>query len=383
MNRVGIPFVTKLSIGLLSIVSIAWSSSLGAPQETRLTVDAASSGRTFEGIGALSAGASSRLLRDYPESLRNDILDILFKPKYAASLQHLKVEIGGDINSTDGTEPSHARNREEFNHPKPEYFHRGYEWMLMNEAKKRNPGIVLDVLQWGAPNWIGDQQPGLSKPERDRFFSYDNANFIASFIMGAKEYHGLTIDYCGIWNETPYDIAWIKKLRLTLNAANLNLVRIVAADQTPDIAPEWKIADDILADPELAYAVHTIGAHYASSTAWKFALKEAYASTDEARKTGKSLWASEDGPWRDDWEGGTGVGEDLQSQLCRRENDEDHHLEPHHIVLRQSPHSRFGAYESEFSVVGLLRNTAGHLGHCTDNTVRSAWLEVSSAGSKK
>ena len=35
-------------------------------------------GRAFEGIGALSAGASSRLLYDYPEPQRNDILDYLF-----------------------------------------------------------------------------------------------------------------------------------------------------------------------------------------------------------------------------------------------------------------------------------------------------------------
>lgn len=100
----------------------------------------------FEGIGALSAGASSRLLIDYPEPQRSDILDLLFKRQFAASLQHLKVEIGGDINSTDGSEPSHARTRQEFLNPRPEYFDRGYEWWLMKEAKKRNPDIVLDIL---------------------------------------------------------------------------------------------------------------------------------------------------------------------------------------------------------------------------------------------
>ena len=42
-------------------------------------------GRVFEGIGALSAGASSKLLSDYPEEYRNQILDLLFKPKFGAS----------------------------------------------------------------------------------------------------------------------------------------------------------------------------------------------------------------------------------------------------------------------------------------------------------
>lgn len=269
----------------------------------RITLDGSSPGRMFEGIGALSAGASSRLLIDYPEPQRSDILDFLFKPAFGASLHHLKVEIGGDINSTDGTEPSHARTRAEHLQPRREFFERGYEWWLMKEAKKRNPNIILDVLQWGAPAWIGDHQPGLHRPARERFFSQDNADFIAGFIKGAREYHILTIDYCGIWNETPYEVNWIKTLRKTLNGAGLGSVRIVAADQTQDIAPAWKIAEDILADRDLSDAVHTIGAHYLSSTGWKHALKEAFASTPEAKQTGKPLWASEDGPWRGDWEG--------------------------------------------------------------------------------
>ncbi len=119
-----------------------------------VTLDGRGPGRTFEGIGGLSAGAGTRLLFDYPEPQRSQVLDFLFKPNYGASLHHLKVEIGGDVNSSEGTEPSHARTREEFEHPRPEYFDRGYEWWLMREAKKRNPNIYLDVLQWGAPTGL-------------------------------------------------------------------------------------------------------------------------------------------------------------------------------------------------------------------------------------
>ena len=66
-------------------------------------------GFPFEGTGALSAGASSRLLLDYPEPERSQILDYLFKPNYGAALQILKVEIGSDTNSTCGSEPCHMR----------------------------------------------------------------------------------------------------------------------------------------------------------------------------------------------------------------------------------------------------------------------------------
>ena len=62
---------------------------------------------TFDGIGAISGGGgNSRLLTDYPAAQQQQILDYLFKPGYGASLQILKVEIGGDTNSTDGSESS-------------------------------------------------------------------------------------------------------------------------------------------------------------------------------------------------------------------------------------------------------------------------------------
>ena len=57
-----------------------------------IQLNAASTGRVFEGIGAVSAGASTRLLPDYPEPQHSQILDFLFKPKFGAGFQHLKIE---------------------------------------------------------------------------------------------------------------------------------------------------------------------------------------------------------------------------------------------------------------------------------------------------
>ncbi|MFO0891792.1 MAG: hypothetical protein U0790_21965 [Isosphaeraceae bacterium] len=250
-----------------------------------ITLDGADRGRTFEGIGALSAGASSRMLIEYPEPQRSQVLDLLFRPHYGAAFQHLKVEVGGDVNSTDGTEPSHARTREEFLAPRPEFFRRGYEWWLLREAKRRNPAIKLDILQWGAPGWIGG-----AGSDRAKFFSQDNAEFLVSFIRGAKREHGLDLDYCGIWNETPHDVAWIKRLRATLDRNGLSRVGIVAADQTGN--RPWEIAREIASDRALSDAVRVVGAHYPKAQ-----------STPEAIRSGKPLWSSEDGPWRGDWEG--------------------------------------------------------------------------------
>lgn len=237
-----------------------------------IPLDGADAGRVFEGLGAVSAGASSRLLIEYPEPQRSEVLDYLFKPGYGAGLQHLKVEIGGDVNSTDGCEPSHQHTWDDEN------YQRGYEWWLMTEAKKRNPRVILDCLAWGAPAWIGN----------GRFYSQDNADYVVRFIQGAKRVHGLDIEYTGIWNETYYDIGWTKLLRRTLDSAGLAQVKIVAADLVGGRI--WNPASDAAKDPELARAIHAIGVHY-----------PAYKSPQHAKDLGKPLWSSEDGPWRADW----------------------------------------------------------------------------------
>ena len=74
-------------------------------------------GFPYDGHGALSAGASSRLLYDYEEPARSEILDYLYLPRFGASLHHVKVEIGGDSQSTDGTEASHMHRRDDTRGP--------------------------------------------------------------------------------------------------------------------------------------------------------------------------------------------------------------------------------------------------------------------------
>ena len=112
-----------------SSVSLAFGDLTSAGRIVELKGDAG--GRRFEGIGALNAGASSRLLMEYPEPQRREVLDLLFKPNWGAALQHLKVEVGGDVNSTDGTEPSHMRTRDDENYT------RGYDSVHLYSVNRR------------------------------------------------------------------------------------------------------------------------------------------------------------------------------------------------------------------------------------------------------
>jgi hypothetical protein len=120
----------------------------GAQQQQQLVIPLASvtvDSRPYRGHGGLSAGASSRLLIDYPEPQRSEILDVLFLPGHGAALDMLKIEIGGDDQSTDGVEPAHSHSVGDLG------CNRGYEWWLVEEARKRNPAVATYALPWGFP----------------------------------------------------------------------------------------------------------------------------------------------------------------------------------------------------------------------------------------
>jgi len=172
---------------------------VGTPEvQTSIELRRTDTGRVFDGIGAISGGGgNSRLLIDYPAKQRSQILDYLFKPGYGASLQILKLEIGGDANSTDGSEPSVEHERGVIN------CNAGYEFWLAEQAKLRNPAIKLYGLAWAAPGWIG----------HGNFWSPEMIQYLMTW-MGCARSHGLTIDYLGGWNEKGFNENWYENIIL-------------------------------------------------------------------------------------------------------------------------------------------------------------------------
>ena len=243
-----------------------------AAAATAITVNGTSAGRTFDGIGAISGGGgNTRLLTDYPAAQQQQILDYLFEPGYGADLQILKVEIGGDTNSTDGSESSHMHSASVTD------CNTGYEWWLMEQAKALNPNIKLYGLAWGAPGWIGG----------GNFWSTDMINYLVNWLGCAKS-HGLTINYLGGWNERNYNIPWYEQLRSTLNADGYSAVQIVGADSG------WDIASDIASNSTFASAVSIIGVHYPCQGG-DGGNADTCPGNATATSTGKPLWASENG----------------------------------------------------------------------------------------
>ena len=247
-----------------------------ASAETSIVLDDADSGRVFEGIGAVSAGASTRNLADYPRKQMSEVMDYMFKPKFGASLQHLKVEIGGGENSTCGSEPTHALTREELANPVP----RGYEFWLMAEARKRNPKVILDCLPWSFPGWVSGA------------FSQDSADWFVAFLDAAKKHHGLKLDWVAAgWNEKGTDLNWIvKQLRPTLDARGYADVKLQGPD---DCGNAWSIFDALEKNPGANKILKAVGYHYPSDWAPRIEA-EGRSPRDKIIATGKPLWDSEE-----------------------------------------------------------------------------------------
>jgi glycosyl hydrolase family 59 len=72
-----------VALGVVTLVTggVAGIGATPAQAATSITINGASGGRTFDGVGAISGGGgNSRLLIDCPEPQHSQILDYLFKP---------------------------------------------------------------------------------------------------------------------------------------------------------------------------------------------------------------------------------------------------------------------------------------------------------------
>jgi Glycosyl hydrolase family 59/Cellulose binding domain len=266
--------VIMVVTALLTALGVLSGFGQAAQAATSITINGGSGGKTFDGVGAVSGGGgNSRLLIDYPEPQRGQILDYMFKPGYGAALQILKVEIGGDTNSTSGAEPSHQHTRGDLD------CNRGYEWWMMEQAKARNPNIKLVALAWGAPGWLGN----------GTFMSTDTINYLISWLGCAKQ-HNLTIDYLtAAQNEKKTDANWTIQLRSALNSNGYSAMKIIYGDDYPG---SWGPANAVNSNASLRNVVDVIGGHY---TCGYLSAQSTCTVPSNASSSGKTLWSSENG----------------------------------------------------------------------------------------
>ncbi|HEY2972465.1 MAG TPA: hypothetical protein VGJ48_08130 [Pyrinomonadaceae bacterium] len=250
-------------------ISIAKSKQTDIVQTIRLNGNAA--GKRFDGIGIVNGGgATSVLLKDYPEPQRSQILDLLFKPKFGASVSALFIEIPGDGNSTQGSMPSHMRTRDDLN------YYRGYTWWFLLEAKKRNPSLSLDGTAWSA-GWIGNGE----------FWSQDAADYYVKWVEGLRNVYGLEFDAIGCRNEKGANFDFVKRLRATLNAHGFEKIKIHAFDNWPN--NKFDFVKEMLTDEKLRDSIDIISGHILGTDA------PASADVQEmAARMYKPIWNTEE-----------------------------------------------------------------------------------------
>ena len=103
------------------------------------------------------------------------------------------IEIGGDTQSTDGTEPSYQHYRGE-----PPRCGRGYEAWLAQEAIKRNPQVSIYALSWGVPGWVGNGSTSQDKIGTS-YCTQDNIEYQTGLVSCMKSEFGIETSFLGVW----------------------------------------------------------------------------------------------------------------------------------------------------------------------------------------
>lgn len=230
--------------------------------------------KRYRGAGMVSGNNSSRLLLDYKAENPDaywEILNCLFGDG-GVGINHLKLEMGSDVNSSSGTEPCVMRTETERANVT-----RGAGYQLAADALTINPDLTLDMLYWSEPLWVTSSDDVYAA----RYKWYKKT------LDAAFETYGLKFDYVSaVRNEREIDTDWVKYFSRSLKAEtacpyDYSSIKIVAADEVCT----WSIADMMLSDSQLLKAVDVLGSHY---TSWSS--ENAQLLSDEY---GKKLWFSE------------------------------------------------------------------------------------------
>ena len=114
-------------LSLLTLLLALAMNATSAVQTIRITN--LEQGKQFDGIGAVNGGgATSVLLKDYPEPQRSQIMDMVYRPMFGASVSAILVEVPGDGNSTQVSRATHSHYRGD------RVYLRGDMWGVMQEC---------------------------------------------------------------------------------------------------------------------------------------------------------------------------------------------------------------------------------------------------------
>jgi galactosylceramidase len=264
-------------------------------------------GKRFDGIGVVEGGGGTGvLLKDYPEPQRSQILDLMFTPKFGASISALLVEIPGDGNSTQGSMPSHMRSRQDLN------YRRGYMWWELREARRRNPRLSLDGAAWSAPGWLGTSGTLFEQNGGDRnFWSQDTIDYYIAWLRGLRDVYRLEFDAIGSRNEKGVSYGFAKAFRKSLDANGFGNVLLHGFDNWADES-QFAFVPDLHTDPELRNSIDILSAHINAPEEVLPADLQA-----SAARLGKPIWNTEAHVYKAGFDGLIGIVQAFNENYIR------------------------------------------------------------------
>ncbi|WP_235548821.1 S-layer protein [Paenibacillus sp. Soil522] len=260
-KMVGYLCVTSMLFG--SVVFIDTNESKAEGITKTITIDGSNVDKynRFKGFGTVTANNTSRLLLDYKEENPDaywEMMNKLFNKDTGAGLTHVKVELGGDVNSSSGTEPATMRYADE-----PANVLRGAGFQFAADAKSINPDITTEILRWGEPRWSWN---GAANNEYENRYQWYKQTIDAVY-----DEYGFKLDYVGISqneraqnNNGKNEIEWLKyftsKIKIEPNYdSDYKDIKLVAADGYRDTAT---ISSTLLNNPDLIDEIDVISSHY-------------------------------------------------------------------------------------------------------------------------
>ena len=227
-------------------------------------------GLTYKGLGVLSCNSTSNLLMDYKAEHPGrywQLIRVLFGGKNPL-INHVKIEMGSDTNTSTGSDPATMRTADELADAS-----RSPGFQLAADAKKVNQKLKVSILRWVMPQWVQNEwNKGTGVDEMYKWYK--------ETILDAYEKYGYMVDYVDPdTNETrdPNEafIKWYKNAILTdtdfadprygVPAAKrekaekaYHNIKVIAADENNTL----NIGPSVLSDAELFGIVDAVGYHY-------------------------------------------------------------------------------------------------------------------------
>ncbi|WP_052460892.1 glycoside hydrolase family 30 protein [Microbacterium gorillae] len=254
------------SIGVAVLAASLIPAAPASAADPVVTIDWSSTQQAIDGFGASGAFQQAAGIQAMPEPQRSQILELLFSRTAGAGLSIVRNDIGDGGTWSDAAGGPHGTILPS----DPGTGTPVYDWTkdddqvwLMKEAQKRGVQTFFSTA-WSPPAWMktNNSVENGGALRADKYQAY--ADYLAAYIKGYREQHGLTISAVSFTNEPNHSFSYsssdwtaenvrdfVKVLGPTLTTAGVSADIIAAEEASASDALVAKTLEDPAARAEL------------------------------------------------------------------------------------------------------------------------------------